>query len=158
MLHMICGKAGSGKSTLAKRLAEETGALLISQDAWMAALYPDELVEIADYIRLIPRLSAAMGPHVTELLRAGLTVVLDWPANTARTRAWMRGVADAAGAGHRLHLLDVPDAVCLARVQGRNAAGEHEFTLSEAQFAEITRYFEPPTDAEGLNTIVHALT
>lgn len=155
MLHMICGKAGSGKSTLARRLAEETGALLISQDAWMAALYPDELVEIADYIRLIPRLSAAMGPHVTELLRAGLTIVLDWPANTVRTRAWMRGIADAAGADHRLHLLDIPDAVCLARVQGRNAAGEHEFTLTEAQFAEITRYFEAPTEAEGLKTIVH---
>jgi predicted kinase len=155
MLHMICGKAGSGKSTLARRLSEETGALLISQDAWMAALYPDELVEIADYIRLVPRLSAAMGPHVTELLRAGLTVVLDWPANTVRTRAWMRGVAEAAGAEHRLHVLDVPDQVCLARVQGRNAAGEHEFTLSEAQFAEITRYFEPPTAAEGLKIIVH---
>lgn len=46
----------------------------------MSKLYKEELQTVADYIRLIPRLRDAMGPHVTDLLRAGLSVVLDWPA------------------------------------------------------------------------------
>jgi len=152
-LHIICGKAGSGKTTLARRLAEQSGALLVSQDAWMSTLYPDELVEIADYLRLVPRLRAAMGPHLIDLLRAGLTIVLDWPANTVRTRQWMRGIADEASALHCLHVLDVSDAVCLSRIRERNVSGEHEFTLSDEQFAEITGYFEPVTPGEGMMTI-----
>jgi hypothetical protein len=45
-------------------------------------------------------------------LGAGLSVVLDWPANTVAGRAWMRGIFEAAGAEHKLHFLDVPDEVC----------------------------------------------
>ena len=122
----------------------------------MAALYPDELRTIPDYVRLVPRLRAAMGPHVAEILRAGLSVVLDWPANTIATRRWMKGIFQAAGADHKLHWLDVPNAVCLARLRARNAAGAHEFTLTEAQFVELTRYFEQPTPLEGFDLLVHA--
>jgi predicted kinase len=155
-LHLVCGKAGAGKSTLCARLAASPGTIVIAQHPWMAALYPEELRTLADYIRLVPRLRAAMGPHVSEVLRAGISVVLDWPANTVVTRAWMRGIFEAAGAAHTLHWLDVPDAVCLARIAARNAGGAHEFTLSEAEFRELTRYFEPPSPAEGFNLCVHA--
>ncbi|MFN7696044.1 MAG: AAA family ATPase, partial [Burkholderiales bacterium] len=37
-LHFFCGKAGAGKSTLAARIAQETGAVLISEDVWMTRL------------------------------------------------------------------------------------------------------------------------
>jgi hypothetical protein len=52
----------------------------------MARRYPKEVRTMGDYIRLIPRLRAAMGPHVGDLLRIGLAVVLDWPANTVASR------------------------------------------------------------------------
>jgi predicted kinase len=150
---MLCGKAAAGKSTLCARLARTPGTLVISQDPWMAALYPDELQTIADYVRLIPRLRAAMGPHIAGILQAGLSVVLDWPANTVATRGWMRGIFEAAGSAHKLHWLDVPDAVCLARLKARNAAGAHEFALTESQFHELTRYFEPPTADEAFDLV-----
>ncbi len=149
MLHMLCGKIAAGKSTLAARLAQAPSTILIAQDAWMARLYPGELRTAADYVRLVPRLRDAMGPHVTALLRAGLSVVLDWPANTRASRAWMRAVFEAAGADHRLHLLDRPDEVCLARLEARNAGGAHEYLVSRAEFEEITRLFEPPLPEEG---------
>lgn len=121
----------------------------------MAALYPEELRSIADYVRLVPRLRAAMGPHVADLLRAGLSAVLDWPANTRTSRAWMRGVFEAAGAAHRLHVLDVPDKVCLARLAARNAGGIHEYQVSEAEFAELARHFEQPALDEGFDVVVN---
>lgn len=85
--HMLCCKVAAAKSTLAARLAEAPSTVVVAQDPWMAALYPEELRLIADYVRLVPRLMAAMGPHLVGLLRAGLSVVLDWPANTRASRA-----------------------------------------------------------------------
>jgi predicted kinase len=66
----------------------------------------------------------------------------------------MKGVADAAGAAHRLHWLDVPDETCRARLRRRNAEGEHDFAgVTDEQFDLITRYFEPPAQEEGLDVV-----
>jgi predicted kinase len=154
-LHMLCGRIAAGKSTLSARLGEVPATIVIAQDHWMPKLWPDELRSVADYGRMVARLRAAMGPHVAELLRSGLSVVLDWPANTVTSRRWMRGIFEAAGSAHRLHVLDVPDEVCLARLQARNASGQHDCIVSEAEFAEFTRYFEPPTPEEGFELVVY---
>jgi predicted kinase len=152
---MLCGKIAAGKSTLSARLGAAPATIVVVQDHWMARLWPDELRSVADYGRHVARLRAAMGPHVVELLRSGLSVVLDWPANTLVSRRWMRGIFEAAGSAHRLHVLDVPDGVCLARLQARNASGRHDYMVSEAEFAEFTRYFEPPTPEEGFHVVVY---
>ena len=89
----------------------------------MATLYPDELQTIDDYKRLVPRLHHVMAPHLTDILYAGLSVVLDFPANTIIGRAWMRSIFEAADAGHLLHVLDTPEEICWARLQARNAQG-----------------------------------
>jgi predicted kinase len=154
-LHMLCGKIAAGKSTLAARLGEAPATIVIVQDHWLARLWPGELHSVADYGRVVARLRAAMGPHVVGLLRSGLSVVLDWPANTVTSRRWMRGMFEAAGAMHRLYLLDAPDELCLARLQARNASGRHDYVVSEAEFAEFNRYFEPPTPEEGFNVMIH---
>jgi predicted kinase len=96
-----------------------------------------------------------MGPHIVTLLKAGLSVVLDFPANTPTSRQWMRGLFEAAGVAHRLHFLDVTDDVCKQRLHRRNAAGTHEFTVSDAEFDEITSYFVAPTAAEGFEMTVY---
>jgi predicted kinase len=152
-LHLVCGKIAAGKSTLCARLAEAPGAVLISEDFWLKRLFGDQMESVADYVRLASKLRTAMGPHVADLLRAGLDVVLDYPANTAATRAWMRDVAAAAAAPHRLHWLDVDDETCRARLRRRNAEGGHEFAASEADFELITRYFEAPSPREGMNVV-----
>ncbi len=154
-LHLVCGKIAAGKSTLCGRLAAEPSTLLISEDHWLARLYPDEMRSVADYIRCAGRLRTVMGGHVESLLRAGLSVVLDYPANTVANRQWMRGIFEAAGADHRLHYLDVPDEVCRERLRRRNAAGTHEFAATDAEFDAITSYFVAPTPAEGFKLTRH---
>ncbi|WP_260396808.1 ATP-binding protein [Variovorax sp. KBW07] len=153
---MVCGKIGAGKSTLTRRLAQEPATVLISEDAWLDALYPGEIRELPDYVRASGRLKQAMASHVSALLAAGVSVVLDFPANTLGNRAWARGIFEAAGAAHQLHFLDVPDEVCKQRLRARNASGEHPFETSDAQFDMITRHFVAPTADEGFQVVRHA--
>lgn len=149
-LHGFCGKAGAGKSTLAHRLAQDYDAILISEDAWLKELYAGEMNSLADYIKNAARLKTALAGHVIQLLGKGLTVVLDFPMNTVAARAWARDIADSAGAPFILHYLDVADDTCLARINSRNALGEHPFQLSEGQFRQITAYFAAPDAGEGI--------
>lgn len=100
---LLCGKIAAGKSTLTTQLAEEPGTILLSEDHLLARLYPAEIITVADYARCAARLRDAIAPHVEALLRSGVSVVLDVPANTLTTRAWMRSLFEAAQADHRLH-------------------------------------------------------
>ena len=154
-LYLLCGKISSGKSTLARRLAARPATLLISEDHWTSNLFSGDLKTIEDYGRYSARLRAAMGPHIVDILRQGVSVVLDFPANTVRNRDWMRWLIAEANAAHELHLLDVPDSVCKARLRERNAAGEHPFQASEAEYELFTSYFVPPGPGEGFNIVVH---
>ncbi len=154
-LHMICGKIAAGKSTLAANLAARPATIRISEDAWLSCLYKDEQKTIEDYVRNSRRLREVMGDHVVTLLQAGLSVVLDFPANTPASRQWMRSLFGRAGARHRLHFLDVPDDVCKARLRARNAAGTHAFNATDEEFDLFTSYFVPPSADEGFLVETH---
>ena len=154
-LHLVCGKIAAGKSTLTAHLAQNPGTLVVAEDHWLARLYPGEQTCLADYARNAARLRDAMGPHIVALLRLGISVVLDFPANTVASRAWMRTLFEAAGVAHQLHVLDVPDGICKDRLRRRNAEGTHDFTVTDVDFDLFTRYFVPPAPEEGFNLIVH---
>ncbi|MFD0982706.1 AAA family ATPase [Tropicimonas aquimaris] len=154
-LHLLCGKPASGKSTLTGKLGRQPGTVVLSEDALLSALYGEQMATIADYVRCSARLEAAIGSHVVSLLREGVSVVLDFQANTLARRAWMRSLVEASGAAHTLHFLDVPDEVCLARLRARNACGDHPFEVSDEQFAQLSRHFVPPTPEEGLHIVMH---
>ncbi|CAI8844888.1 AAA family ATPase [Pseudomonas marginalis] len=154
-LHLLCGKIASGKSTLAKTLVAEHAAILLSEDTWLAQLYPGEILSIADYLRCAQRIRGVLGPLVINLLESGVNVVLDFPANTLANREWLLGLAQAAKVPHRLHYLELDDATCRARLHARNARGDHDFAATDAEFDLITRHFCVPSEAEGLVIEVH---
>ena len=155
VLHLVCGKIAAGKSTLTRQLAERPDTVLISEDVWLSQLYTGEIHTLGDYVRRSGQLRNALAPHIESLLRAGLSVVLDFPANTLGNRRWMKDIIDGAGVAHELHYLDIPNEVCKARLQERNASGVHPFAPSDAEFDEITRYFVPPTSDEGFHIVRH---
>ena len=152
---MLCGKIAAGKSTLAARLAEETGAVLIGEDHFLANLYPAEIGTLADYVRSVGRLRSAMEPHITNLLTHGMSVVLDFQANTPAARLWMRRIFEAAAADHQLHFLEASDALCKGRLAARNASGEHQYQVSEDDYDLFTSHFAPPEPSEGFNVVIH---
>ncbi len=154
-LHLLCGKIASGKSALAAHLGSQPGTITIAEDEWLAILYADEMTSISDYVRNASRLQSIIGPHVASLLNAGLSVVLDFHANTTERRSWMRDLIQTTGAAHQLHYLDVPDEVCKARLRSRNADGAHPFAPTEEQFDQLSRHFVPPQPGEGFTIIRH---
>lgn len=155
-LHLLCGKICAGKSTLALHLSQAPRTVLISEDYWLSSLFRAELKSVDDYIRCSQLLRNAMGDHIVGLLKSGISVVLDFPANTVLQRQWAREILTAANVHHLLHYLDIPDEICRARLRNRNALGTHEFSPSEAVFDELLEYFSPPANDEGFVVVVHA--
>jgi predicted kinase len=154
-LHLLAGLAGSGKSTLAARLAVEAHALSIAEDDWTSALWPSELTSLEAYRDRSRRLRGVLWPHVGRILGMGVSVVLDFPANTRGQRAALAELLRGSDADHVLHFLDVPVEICHTRVAARNRAGLHLFAPSPEDLDRVARYFEPPSDEEGFNVRRH---
>ncbi|GJJ01696.1 cell division protein ZipA [Duganella rhizosphaerae] len=150
-LHLVCGKIAAGKSTLMSELARAPSTVLISEDKMLATLYPGEIQSLADYVRCTTKLRAALQGLIRDVLAAGSSVVLDFPANTIATRSWMKTLIEDTPAAHCLHYLDVSDEECKRRLRRRNEEGVHQFSTSEAEFDLITQFFVAPTDEEGFN-------
>jgi predicted kinase len=154
-LHFLCGKAGAGKTTVAKVLAQERAAILISEDVWLARLFGDQMKTFDDYVRCSKRLKTVVGPLATDLLTAGHSVVLDFPANTKAGRSWFRSIFESAGVSHVLHFVRTSDQTCLERIERRNderPEGSHHLTAED--FTYISSLFEAPEPAEGFNVNV----
>ena len=155
-LIFFCGKMAAGKSTLSRALAEREQAVLLVQDDWLSHLFPGEILDVPDYLRCSARLNAALTPLIASLLSRGTSVVLDFPGNTTKQRAWFRQLFEAAGVEHELHFIDESDDVCKRQLRERSAglpAGTPWTT--EAEFDAITAYFQPPTADERFNVIRH---
>ena len=154
MLHFLCGKMAAGKSTFARALARGENAVLLEEDHFLATLFPGDIHSIADYVTYSSRIRDALSPHIVALLSRGISVVLDFPANTRNQRRWFRQLIDRAGTPHQLHYLDVPDDVCKAQLRKRSQSlPPGSAWTTDADFEAITKYFEPPDPAEGFNVV-----
>jgi predicted kinase len=157
-LYCICGNIAAGKTTLARKLAAQHGAVLLCEDEWLVRLEA-EIETFDDFRNHARQLRAAIGPHVVELLRLGISVALDFPANTVKDRAWIRSLFESANAAHELHVIEAPDDVCKARLRARNESkpeGLYFGHVPETLFEPVTSLLAPPADAEGFHVIRHA--
>lgn len=148
-LYLFCGKIAAGKSTLAAKVAEDNNALLLCEDQWTSKLWPGELTGVEEYVDRSSRLKAVLWPHIIDVLRSGVSVVLDFPANTVRQRAHLKELFEESGANHILYVLDVPDETCRQRLRARNAAGNHDYVVTDAEFDIFTSHFAAPAESEG---------
>jgi predicted kinase len=154
-LHFLCGKAGAGKTTLARELGRTLPAIVYVEDEWIATL-GFEVRALPDYLDAARRCRAMIARQVPELLRQGVSVVLDFAGNTVRDRAWVRSLFEAAGVDHVLHLLEASDDECLAAIHRRNAEqppGIFYGAVSDELFHAVTRHFAPPTPDEGFHVV-----
>ena len=153
-LIFFCGKMGAGKSTRARRMAHERNAVLLSEDEWLAALYPGQITSLDDYIEYARRLRSPIQALVQSLLATGTNVVMDFPANTVAQRDWFRKIYTAVPAPHELVFLDVPDKVCLQQIgQRRSEQPERAATDTAEMFEQVTAHFAPPQPEEGFHVV-----
>jgi hypothetical protein len=117
-------------------------------------LYPSEIVDLQSYVRYSSRLKNALSEHICGMAKHGLSVVLDFPANTAGQRAWLHELVELSGAMHELHFVDIPDETCKKQLRARNASSSGDPLQDEATFDLLSSYFVAPQPDEGF-TIVH---
>lgn len=148
----------AGKSTLSNQIAEREGAILLSQDELLDALFPGAVDSLRSFDAYSKRIQAALTPLVCALLSKGVSVVLDFPANTKGQRAWFRQLLDVSHAAHELHLIVASDELCKRQLQQRSAQRRlppgTKWTTA-ADFDEVTAYFDPPSAEEGFHVVRH---
>ncbi|MGV2830970.1 AAA family ATPase [Myxosarcina sp. GI1(2024)] len=151
-LIFFCGKMGSGKSTKAIELAKEYHAILLSEDEWLTAIYPEEIKVFADYIKYSSRLKPLLKKHVQNLLNSGISVVMDFPGNTYNQRAWFKEIFLEYKIPHKLYYLEASDALCIKQIEQRRTTdpSRNDFD-TEKIFYEVNSYFQPPTEEEDFN-------
>lgn len=155
-LYFFAGKMAAGKSTLAKRIAEKENAILLIQDELSDTLFPGLIVNVASYLEYSGRINRMIAPQVAAILSKGVSVVLDFPANTRNQRAWFRAILDSAGVDHELHFLNTPDAICKAQLKARSAhLPPGTKWTTEEDFELIASHFVAPAADEGFTVIVH---
>ncbi|GBO85672.1 cell division protein ZipA [Marinobacter salsuginis] len=134
------------------KIAREREAVLISEDEWLAALFPGEINDFNDYIRYSSRLKPVLKSHVEQVLLAGTSVVLDFPGNTRKQRAWFKDIYSQHGIPHEPYYLLVDDEVCLKQLKQRQKEQPERAQFdTEEVFRMVTGYFEPPKESEGFN-------
>jgi predicted kinase len=157
-LLFVCGKMAAGKSTLSKELAAREDAVLLAQDELLMSLFPGEIVDLAAFVKYSTRIQDALAPHICLLLSKGVSVVLDFPANTRKQRGWFRHLFEQADAEHELHFVVASDDLCKRQLKQRSEQrGLPPGTkwTTDADFDEITAYFDPPTAEEHFNLVRH---
>ncbi|MFW0778377.1 MAG: AAA family ATPase [Rickettsiales bacterium] len=149
-LTLFAGKMGAGKSTMALQLATTRCAVLISEDEWLASLYPGQIAGLDDYLHYSGQLKPQIKKLVQSILQTGAEVVLDYPANTLNQRTWLKSIFEEIQAPHELVFLDVADEMCLQQVhQRRQTDPARAKTDTAAMFEAVNQYFVAPSPAEG---------
>ena len=143
-LILTCGLPGSGKTTLAWQLAADRGAVRLTKDEWLWALGSTPWDEATR-----ERVEAELWRLAQEILRLGLSVVVDFGLWTRAERDEMRLVARGLGVGVELHHLDTPVDELWTRLEARNADPPWaRHPIRRADLDEWLRVFEAPDDAE----------
>jgi predicted kinase len=143
-LILTCGLPGAGKTTLAKQLAANRSAVRLTSDEWLWALgstpwdTPTHEKMEHELLRL-----------AQDILRLGLSVVLDFGLWARSERDEMRSVARGLGVGVELHYLDVPADELWRRIDARNSRPPWDsHPIRRADLEEWLPRFEAPAAAE----------
>jgi predicted kinase len=149
-LIFFCGKMGAGKSTLSRKISQELNAILLSEDDWLSTLYPEEITNFDDYLKYSNRLKPLLKPHLRSILNSGVSVVMDFPANTRNQRAWFKDIFLTEGIPHRLIYLEVDDKTCIEQIAKRRETNPKRSLFdTEEVFRHVTSFFQPPSADEG---------
>jgi predicted kinase len=143
-LFLTVGLPGTGKTTAARRIEVEHGALRLTKDEWMKALYAhDNPASASDVIegRLIQ-----LGMRALEL---GISVVIDFGLWSRDERSALRHAAADIGARVVISYFELTPTEQQRRLDQRLAEAPHEtWPISDQELADWAAKIEIPTSAE----------
>ena len=89
---------------------------------------------------------------VSNLLNSGVSVIMDFPGNTKRQRAWFKEIFSINNANHKLIYLKADDKLCLSQIAKRRISSpERQHFDTKEVFNQVTKYFQMPTIDEGFS-------
>jgi len=139
-LVIVCGLPGSGKTTLAMELCANGVAVRMSPDDWMDALQ----VNLWDQ-SVRAKIESLQWQITEDLLRQGVTVVIEWGTWAKVERDTLRAGARELGAGVELWYLDVDVDELWNRVSTR----QMEYPpMSRQDLEQWFAQFEVPDEVE----------
>jgi predicted kinase len=143
-LILTCGLPGAGKTALARQLAADRRAVRLTTDEWLWALGSTPWDTPTQ-----ERVEHELWRLAQEVLRLGLSVVLDFGLWARTERDEMRSVARGFGVGVELHYLEVPADELWRRIEARNAEPPWDsHPIGRADLVGWLRQFEAPDAAE----------
>lgn len=148
-LFLMVGLPGSGKTHRAQELAAESGALQLTPDAWMLSIFgrEDRHQGRPDGKRWL--LEGRLIALAVDVLRLGLSVVLDFGLWSRDERSALRWIAGSVGASCQVVYLPVERDVQWDRIQNRwHNAPEHNFPMAEEELDGWEAGFEVPDEQE----------
>jgi predicted kinase len=145
-LHLTVGLPGVGKTTLARELERTQGALRLTPDEWMVPLFGLRWAEFGDERDVLEGRLVWVGHQV---LRAGVSVVLDFGCWSPDERWALRAIAGLAGAEFTVHYLTLPEAERRRRASVRERqAPDETFAMTDEDHERFRALFSPPTAHE----------
>lgn len=150
-LYLMVGLPGAGKTTYAQKLEEEeTGAVRFSPDEWHIFLFGDDFHQVEQEIHdsRHDRVEELMWKVGQQLLRRGVSVILDYGFWVEEQREEKRLEAAALGAGTKVCFLDTPLEELLRRLKARSAQNRDDVfaTITEEDMRAWAALFEPPVN------------
>ena len=143
-LILTCGLPGAGKTTLARQLAADRGAVRLTNDEWLTALGSNPWDEPTR-----EKVEHELWRLAQEILRLGLSVVLDFGLWARIERDEMRSVARRLGVVVELHYLDMPADELWRRIDARNSQPPWDsYPICRTDLDGWARLFQAPDAAE----------
>jgi predicted kinase len=143
-LILTCGLPGAGKTNLATQLAADRSAVRLTKDEWLWALGSTPWDEPTR-----EKVERELWRLAQELLRLGVSVVLDFGLWARIERDEMRSAARGLGVAVELHYLDVPTDELWRRIAARNSEPPWDsHPIRSADLDRWLREFQAPDAAE----------
>lgn len=149
-LYLMVGLPGAGKTTYAQKLEEETGAVRFSPDEWHIFLFGDDFHQVEQEIHdsRHGRVEELMWKVGQDLLRKGVSVILDFGFWVEEQREEKRLEAAALGIEAKVCFLDTPLEELLRRLEARAAQNRDDVfaTITEEDMRAWAALFQPPVN------------
>ncbi len=159
--HLIIGFIGSGKTTFARKLEKETDAVRFTKDEWMVKIFGNSPPKDKFQNDTFHEYDSKMAKLATEIalrcLTTGTSVIIDDGFWYRKQRDEMRQQLKDIGAVAKFYFIDTPvDVMKVRTVKRSENPPVDSFYITEQEFNDYLKMFEPPTDDEEFELINQA--